>query len=721
MSAVSVCVMSSSVFPDWFGSPEEEPAESNPALQQSQPPLPLFESFALPVEFLPENDVHTVSREIWNDLELVQLTETYQQKEEDAIDFSLSPAEESNREKYIYGFLLENNASPRDINTVEHPFSRAKPLVEKWAAKFTSNPRFLEIMQGMILQWPALEIHEATTNDHSMLANEMLKVWKAVKEDHSFLVTHHFLDWPMLEFLNENPTFMEFICWYSLLTPLFALVMPLLLLIVPFFLLLVQGIEVTLETYISTILEIGESTFIGKTIAAITGELTPSKLSYTIFTVVLFLMQTYQNCVFCTRFIDAIQKMQGYLETIHEYTKSMNTYMGMVCDHIRRTIVAADSAASDEESTDFARVSAKKAFSSFVDTTEGHRTALQLFQEKCQEICSRAHTGAMGAFTFGNMGPLMSTMYHFYQNVQLAETMQYAFAFDGYIQQLHSIHQNVVAGFIRPASFPEVAVEPEEENGDSDTDTDTDTEKQCLKIIGQYYPPLVATASDAEEIVSNDLVLDKNMILTGPNASGKTTFLKTTLINVIFAQQTGFGFFTDCIFPQGKLYTHLHSYLNIPDTSSRDSLFQAETRRCKRILDSVRKSSSTAAATTEKHLCIMDEILTGTNPSDAVKTAKRFVSHLCAQEDRVDFLLTTHFVDLCDHFVGNDRIQLCRMGIQRARANSVVDEPGDESTERENEEDKEQEHDFVFTYKIENGISTVEGAHKILKDMNWNI
>ena len=85
------------------------------------------------------------------------------------------------------------------------------------------------------------------------------------------------------------------------------------------------------------------------------------------------------------------------------------------------------------------------------------------------------------------------------------------------------------------------------------------------------------------------IVILENMIITGPNASGKTTFLKTTSINIICSQQIGADFFT-----MGSLhpYTHIHSYLNIPDTSQRDSLFQAESRRCKDILDIVRATVS---------------------------------------------------------------------------------------------------------------------------------
>ena len=52
--------------------------------------------------------------------------------------------------------------------------------------------------------------------------------------------------------------------------------------------------------------------------------------------------------------------------------------------------------------------------------------------------------------------------------------------------------------------------------------------------------------------------LDKNLIITGPNASGKTTILKTTLINIILTQQMGCGFYSS-----GNLhpFKYIHCYL----------------------------------------------------------------------------------------------------------------------------------------------------------------
>lgn len=97
-----------------------------------------------------------------------------------------------------------------------------------------------------------------------------------------------------------------------------------------------------------------------------------------------------------------------------------------------------------------------------------------------------------------------------------------------------------------------------------------------------FYPKFIN--NDPSLIIKNDCNLNKNMIITGPNASGKTTTLKSALINILLSQQIGFGCFESL-----KLtpFTNLHCYLNIPDTSGRDSLFQAEARRCKEIIDCI--------------------------------------------------------------------------------------------------------------------------------------
>ena len=56
------------------------------------------------------------------------------------------------------------------------------------------------------------------------------------------------------------------------------------------------------------------------------------------------------------------------------------------------------------------------------------------------------------------------------------------------------------------------------------------------------YYPLVE-----DQPVKNTYDFSNNIIVTGPNASGKTTLLKATMFNIILSQQIGFGYYDKAI------------------------------------------------------------------------------------------------------------------------------------------------------------------------------
>jgi DNA mismatch repair ATPase MutS len=201
-----------------------------------------------------------------------------------------------------------------------------------------------------------------------------------------------------------------------------------------------------------------------------------------------------------------------------------------------------------------------------------------------------------------------------------------------------------------------------------------------------YYPKFINESS----VVTNDCYLEKNMIITGPNASGKTTMLKSALINILLSQQIGFGCFESLdLYP----YDNFHCYLNIPDTSGRDSLFQAEARQCKEIIDSINEGENEDLGE-KTHFCIFDELYSGTNPDEAILSAKSFLQYLI-KNDNVTCLLTTHYTKLCNKLAKNKRIQNFSM-----------------KTVKKNDS-------FEYTYKLVEGISKIKGGLKVLKDMNY--
>ena len=85
----------------------------------------------------------------------------------------------------------------------------------------------------------------------------------------------------------------------------------------------------------------------------------------------------------------------------------------------------------------------------------------------------------------------------------------------------------------------------------------------------------------SDKITKNSIDLKKNVIITGPNAAGKSTFIKTLMLNTLLSQTLSISSSRSFNFtPFNIIYTYLH----IPDTKGKESLFEAELNRCTDII-----------------------------------------------------------------------------------------------------------------------------------------
>lgn len=159
--------------------------------------------------------------------------------------------------------------------------------------------------------------------------------------------------------------------------------------------------------------------------------------------------------------------------------------------------------------------------------------------------------------------------------------------------------------------------------------------------IQDFWHPLI----NPNTVITNSLALgttnqDTNLIITGPNAGGKTTSLLSLIINIIMAQSFG-------IAPSAHLsltpFTKIHSYLDITtNLIEGESLFKAEVNRAKKLKESILSCSSN-----EKTFTIIDEIFSGTNPDVASSVGYTFADQL-GQIDHSMAIITTHFPRLTD-------------------------------------------------------------------------
>jgi hypothetical protein len=138
--------------------------------------------------------------------------------------------------------------------------------------------------------------------------------------------------------------------------------------------------------------------------------------------------------------------------------------------------------------------------------------------------------------------------------------------------------------------------------------------------------------------VANSIALseDANMILTGPNAGGKSTFIKTVLVNIILAQTLGICCSSAALITP---FDVIHTQINIPDCKGKESLFEAEMYRCKRTLDICSTNPE------KRKLIVMDEIFNSTNPVEGIAGAYAVASKI-STDPRALLMFTTHFIYL---------------------------------------------------------------------------
>ena len=153
------------------------------------------------------------------------------------------------------------------------------------------------------------------------------------------------------------------------------------------------------------------------------------------------------------------------------------------------------------------------------------------------------------------------------------------------------------------------------------------SDKRIISAKAIYHPLIKVP-------VCNDIDASSSVLLTGSNASGKSTFLKAVGLNVIFAENFGFAFADEFTTGAFTVYT---SMAVRDDIHSGESYYVVEARSIKRLTDA---ASSMA-------LCIIDEVLRGTNTVERIAASSGILKYL------------SHGVCLC--FAATHDRELCRI------------------------------------------------------------
>ena len=134
--------------------------------------------------------------------------------------------------------------------------------------------------------------------------------------------------------------------------------------------------------------------------------------------------------------------------------------------------------------------------------------------------------------------------------------------------------------------------------------------------------------------VENDVDTTKGILITGSNASGKSTYLKACAINAILAQSVH----TVLAKNYNSLFFRIFSSMALTDDIFEgDSYYIVEIKSIKRILDAAKEKGA-------KVLCFVDEVLRGTNTVERIAASTQILKTFSSS--KVLCFAATHDIEL---------------------------------------------------------------------------
>lgn len=520
-----------------------------------------------------------------------------------------------------------------------------KRLHRRLAATYTDNADFLRESGEIVEKIGGIAGALGMTAPIAQQLETTYDQWDDFKKGAGFLENYYYMEWDAFKYLNQSTPFLQLLYTMNMFSPILTLLSPLSVFITPFFILQFTGRftgqAITWGTYWAIVRQMIKELAIVKLFYISPAKQRPQEILMTLVYAAIYIYTSYQNTVACINF----HKKMAH---VHEFIGDMRTFLATSHENIQWWLRTVPDVPTHR---------------AFRERAEKHKEKLGVFIERLKTV---PRTWSMFDWkAVAAVGQTMSLFYEMRHDDTWHWTIKYAAEFNTYAQFIGGLGNMHSVGKLSRAVIKE-AGSPDKVN-----------------MVGAYYAPLIG-APDA--VVKNQADLAKNLIISGPNASGKTTYMKTVLLNLIFTQQLGVG-----CYGSGsviKPFQHLHCYLNIPDTSGRDSLFQAEARRCKEILDIIK-----GGATADRHFIIFDELFSGTNPEEAVKSSTAFIKYL-SKMSNVAFMLTTHYRAVCKK---SRRVCDNRQMIVKTRADGGLQ----------------------YTYKVGGGISRVKGGEFVLREMGY--
>lgn len=193
--------------------------------------------------------------------------------------------------------------------------------------------------------------------------------------------------------------------------------------------------------------------------------------------------------------------------------------------------------------------------------------------------------------------------------------------------------------------------------------------------VEEGYHPLI------NEPVKNSISAEHGVLLTGSNASGKSTFLKMLALNILTAQTIYTVAANKYQAPCGYLY----SSMSLRDSlESNESYYIVEIKSIKRILDSYKAGNRPI-------FCFVDEVLRGTNTVERIAASTQILNSM--NGEGIQCFAATHDIELTHLLEG------------------IFD--------NYHFEEEIKDGDILFNYQLKEGRATTRNAISLLQIMGY--
>ena len=443
------------------------------------------------------------------------------------------------------------------------------------------------------------------------------------KNERNFLKKYDFISWKHLDFINNSSNLLQLMTYYNITSPLINLCLPLILFIMPFFMLsFFTNMNISFYSYKILLQKQLKNHSLGKLFNIFSPNISNQEKVSASLGVAFYFFSIYQS----------ILAGIGFYKNINNINQFLYDYKSFIIKSI-------DNIHLLERNSKYI----KKFNKHLVENKNKLKNYLCYFD--------KINNSKFSLSSIINNGENMKLFNELFHNEEMHKTIMFSFGLTGFIDNLNKLKERINNKKMNKVKL-----------------------SNKNKLINQYYIYV-------NKPVKNSIDLDNNYILTGPNASGKTTLLKTTILNLFFSQQFGYGCYEKCYL---NPYDFIYSYINIPDTSERESLFELEAKRCLFIINEIERLK------TQRNFIIFDELYSGTNNYEAIISANSYLKYLINK--KINFILTTHFKELTKI----ENIENYKMDCNIDNSNNII-----------------------YKYKFIKGVNNINGGLKVLENMDY--